>query len=268
MLSPAALSLSPTAEIAARVPSLSGPKAGLASTRVEESFQEDSVLVAALVARTRGAAQRFIRRHDAFLRAVIRSSSPAAKPALDDLTQEVYVHLWRDEFLVLRQWRQQHSLRAFLRCVVRRLVWERLSRLRPVWEQLERDPLLAAAGLPEQITGRPPTPEEEAVANEMWHSVRAALNVLDAHHRQIIELRFYQDLSYREIADVLGLTPTNTGVRLNRALAHLKRAVRQRIEESDCSPLVELRSTRWPRSAVINSTVRPSCRFSTERNAA
>jgi len=217
------------------------------------SFEDDAASVAAVVARTRGAAERFILRHDAFLRAVIRASSQAARPLLDDLTHEVYVHLWRDEFRVLRQWQQEHPLRAYLRSVTRRLVWERLSRLAPVRQQPKSGPMPVASVPPEQT---PMTPEDEAAAGEVLAFLLHALDGLNADHREILELRYYQDLSYREIAEVLGITPTNAGVRLSRAHAQLKRAFSHSLEEIDWFALHEQSCAR----AVIKSAAAPSYR--------
>src|ERR1700730_2581968 len=72
-------------------------------------------------------------------------SSPAARPVVDDLTQEMYVCLWANEFRVLRQWKCEYPLRAYLRTVIERLVWERLSRLQPRREQLADGPLIEAS---------------------------------------------------------------------------------------------------------------------------
>jgi RNA polymerase sigma-70 factor (ECF subfamily) len=218
---------------------------------LRSSCEDDTALVAAVVARAEGAAERLIARHDAFVRAVIRSSSQAAGPLLDDLTHEVYVHLWRDEFRVLRQWQQHRPLRAYLRCVIKRLVWERLSRLVPVREQPGNDVGFLAAVLEEKAEERPATPEEEIVAGEALSSLRRALDGINADYRRIIELRYYQDLSYREIAGVLGITPTNAGIRLSRALAQLKRALWQPIEDMDHLVSHKLSCARW-RSASCN----------------
>jgi len=235
-----------TVERASRVSAPSTADSGTAGspfrmTASHASCEDDAALVAAVVARTQGAAERFILRHDAFLRAVIRASSQAARPLLDDLTHEVYVHLLRDDFRVLRQWQQERPFRAYLRSVIRRLVWERLRRLVPVQQQPKSDAMLLAAVPPEQT---PVTPEEAAAATEVLASLLHALDGLNADHRQIIELRYHQDLSYREIADVLGITPTNAGVRLARAHAQLKRAFSQSIEDIDWVALHELSCAR------------------------
>ena len=235
-------------------PFAAAPRRFASTNRVQalrSSCEDDTALVTAVVARAEGAAERLIARHDAFVRAVIRSSSQAAGPLLDDLTHEVYVHLWRDNFRVLRQWQRHRPLRAYLRCVIKRLVWERLSRLAPVREQPAKDPEFLTAVLEDKSEARPATPEEEIVAGEALSSLRRALDGINADYRRIIELRYYQDLSYREIAGVLGITPTNAGIRLSRALAQLKRALWQPIEDTDRLVSHKLSCARW-RSASCN----------------
>jgi RNA polymerase sigma factor (sigma-70 family) len=193
----------------------------------------DTALVAEILAGDEGAPQRFIARHDSFFRRTILSSSRAAYPLLDDLTHEVYVHLWRDDFRVLRLWHQEHTLQAYLQRAIRRLVWERLDRLRPAWEDLHDDPLNAAGALEWHS---PVTPEEEACAQELVGLLRVSLDGINPKHRQILELRYFREFSYREIAGPLGITTTNTGARLNRALDHLKDQLRQLIGEKECFP--------------------------------
>src|SRR5205823_12175382 len=68
----------------------------------------------------------------------------------------------------------------------------------------------------------PASAEEVVVTRETLEHLQRALSRLNTAYRQIIELRYYRDLNYREMADVLEITPSNAGVRLARALAHLK----------------------------------------------
>jgi RNA polymerase sigma factor (sigma-70 family) len=152
---------------------------------------------------------------------------------VDDLTHDVYLHLWRNDFRVLRQWQRQHSLQAYLRTVVRRLVWDRLRHLQPVWELVDADPHVTPGVGPEPWD-LAPTPEEEVAASELVRLVREALEQLDHSHCRVLELRYVRDLSYREIADVLGITSTNTGVRINRALSRLRKALPQLVDASGC----------------------------------
>jgi RNA polymerase sigma-70 factor (ECF subfamily) len=54
--------------------------------------------------------------------------------------------------------------------------------------------------------------------------VRAAMTTLDGKERDLIELKFSGGLSYAEIAQVLGMSETNAGTRLHRALTKLRKA--------------------------------------------
>jgi DNA-directed RNA polymerase specialized sigma24 family protein len=143
------------------------------------SNYDERKLIDELLARSRGASQRFIARYDSFFRNVVLWSSPAARPVINDLTQEVYVFLWAHDFRVLRQWKCEHSLCAYLRTVIVRLVWDRLNHLQPRTEELWAEPLVADGALTEH-SGKPPTPEQLAYAHELVRIVCGALERLNA----------------------------------------------------------------------------------------
>jgi RNA polymerase sigma factor (sigma-70 family) len=193
----------------------------------------DPAMVEALLARVTGAGRAFIACHDTFLRKTVLRASPAAASLVDDLTHDVYVHLWGNDFRVLRQWQREHPLRAYLGTITTRLVWDRLNRLQPAWEQVDEDPF-SVAGAGAEPCDSAPTPEEEVAANEIMCVVRDALGRLDASHCRVLELRFVRDLSYREIGATLGITSNNAGVRINRALVRLKAALPHLAEVANC----------------------------------
>ena len=55
-------------------------------------------------------------------------------------------------------------------------------------------------------------------------AVRAALGQLDARDRDLVALKFFAGLSNREIAGVLGVSESNAGTMLHRAVRKLRRA--------------------------------------------
>lgn len=65
------------------------------------------------------------------------------------------------------------------------------------------------------------TPEEEVLSTERTRRLTSAVRRLPLPYRQVISL-LLEDLSYAEIADALGLTPSNVGVRINRAKTMLR----------------------------------------------
>jgi RNA polymerase sigma factor (sigma-70 family) len=194
-------------------------------------------LVADLVSRRAGAPRRFIARHHAFFRAVVVNSSPAAWLFVEDLTQDVYAHLWACDFHVLRRWQHDHPLRAYLRTVIVRLVWERLGSLQPAREQFAIDPQ-TEVGIPHREPSA--TPEQLVCAEELVRLVRSALDDLKENDRRILELRYVHELSYLEIAQTLRITTNSAGVRLTRALARFKANIDQRIGESEAFGIDEL----------------------------
>ena len=63
-----------------------------------------------------------------------------------------------------------------------------------------------------------PLPDEQIARWEGIGLVRLVLETLDARSRELIRLRFEEDLSYREIAECAGLTVGNVGYILHHAL--------------------------------------------------
>jgi RNA polymerase sigma-70 factor, ECF subfamily len=55
-------------------------------------------------------------------------------------------------------------------------------------------------------------------------TVRAALAGLDARDRELVALKFFAGLDNAEIAGVLGISPSNAGTRLHRAVHRLREA--------------------------------------------
>ena len=67
---------------------------------------------------------------------------------------------------------------------------------------------------------------EEALGNEQRTlAIKNALAAIDSEKREIVILRDYLDLSYAEIADVLGIAPGTVMSRLHRARLALKEAL-------------------------------------------
>ena len=75
----------------------------------------------------------------------------------------------------------------------------------------------------------PRTPEEEVIDKQRLQLLRAAVSELPDKYRKVIELRYYEDLAYEEIAERLGLTLSNVKIQIMRAkqmLAQLMQPMR------------------------------------------
>lgn len=80
------------------------------------------------------------------------------------------------------------------------------------------------AVLKERMAARPAaaaSPAQAVEAEERNALVRAAINELDPRYREVLLLKMQEDKSYREIAEITGLTVTNVGYLLHKAMTEL-----------------------------------------------
>ncbi len=68
-------------------------------------------------------------------------------------------------------------------------------------------------------------PEDGAEAALRRAAVRAALATLDPRERELVALKFHAGLTNAEIAAVLGVSVSNAGTQLHRAMTKLREAV-------------------------------------------
>lgn len=65
-------------------------------------------------------------------------------------------------------------------------------------------------------------PDEDALMKERVIKVKESLKSLDAQQREIVIMRLWDGLSYREIAEIVGKTEGNSKMIFSRAIAKLK----------------------------------------------
>ena len=69
-----------------------------------------------------------------------------------------------------------------------------------------------------------PGPDDDDADPVRRATVRAALARLDARDRELVALKFFGGLDNAEIGGVLGISPSNAGTRLHRAVNRLREA--------------------------------------------
>lgn len=91
-----------------------------------------------------------------------------------------------------------------------------------------------AGAMPDVLPADPssPDPAELAEAGELAEALRRALAAIDAIQAEVFCLICLEDLSYRDAAEQLGITPNHAGVLLNRA----RNALRHRLAAFDPNP--------------------------------
>jgi RNA polymerase sigma factor (sigma-70 family) len=90
-------------------------------------------------------------------------------------------------------------------------------------DELRRRRRAAAAELPAPAAG--PDPDEAAELAAQRAAVRDALARLPARERELIALKYHAGLSNAELASVLGVSVSNAGTLLHRAMSKLRETV-------------------------------------------
>jgi RNA polymerase sigma factor (sigma-70 family) len=142
------------------------------------------------------------RRHDAFLRATLSGQSWTLRHDLDDLVQEVWVKLWRNDWHGLRQWRgiteggPNVSLRPYLRTIARNVLMDYL-RSRPPERFLEH-------GEAENLEDDQALPAVDP--GDVDRVIQACGRVCPNRNCQIVRLYYLDEATPRDIAERFNLS--------------------------------------------------------------
>ena len=83
-------------------------------------------------------------------------------------------------------------------------------------------PQASSASLASQLLGRLTSVTQAAIRAEMQLQLQEVLNQMDEMDREIIALRNFEELTNKEVAEVLGLDPSTASKRYIRALTRLQ----------------------------------------------
>ena len=120
----------------------------------------------------------------------------------EDAAQETFVRA----YVRLATFRPGSNFRAWLLAITAHWCIDQLRRHHPL-------PLDAC----QSLDARDDSPETQAVRAERRREVRRQIAALPAHYRQVIELRYWQDLTYAEVGDALAEPASTVRMRLFRA---------------------------------------------------
>jgi RNA polymerase sigma factor (sigma-70 family) len=157
--------------------------------------------------------ERFLKwtgEHHGIVRKVARSFAAGAEQ--DDLYHEILVALWQ----AIPSWRGDAKPSTFIYRVAHNyaLTWTRSRR--NYARALDR-------------FGREPAPAGPDRTEELLEVLYAAIRELPEADRSLVLLSL-DGLPYREIAEVLGISETNVGVRLNRARKKLSEQLKEKTQ--------------------------------------
>ena len=143
-----------------------------------------------------------------------RRALPTRQDA-EDATGEVFLKAR----LRLAQYDASRPFAPWLYRVAANLCWDELRRRRPHRELDDSEVELS------RLEAEAPTPQEAVLINESKRNIRRAIAELDDRTRIAVVLRYYADMSYADIGEVLGVSSNFAGVLLLRG----RRALRKRL---------------------------------------
>jgi RNA polymerase sigma-70 factor (ECF subfamily) len=131
----------------------------------------------------------------------------------EDASQEIFLRAYTR----LTSFDRTRRFSTWLLSIASNYCIDRLRRRRFAWLTLDD----VAFSLPSHERG----PERSALDREERDRVQAALRRLPDHYRLVLVLRYWQEMSYNEIAQVTGLTESALKTRLHRARHMLAEAL-------------------------------------------
>lgn len=128
----------------------------------------------------------------------------------EELVQETFLKTWQ----YLDVGNPVDNLRPFLYRVATNLIIDYVRKKK----ELSLDATLEANPLAEPVGAD----ERDVERHALFREVRDAFVILSQDDRDLVTMRYVDDMDPREIAQILGITPNHVSVKLNRAVAKLK----------------------------------------------
>lgn len=139
---------------------------------------------------------------------------------VEDVAQQVFVRVWKSA----KRYEPRAKFTTWLLKITRNLVFNELRRRkRHPTTPLQAEPDAEELPLPDRNTS---TPDASLLEGELQRSVENAISELPESQRMAVVLRRYDELSYEEIADVLGQSVPAVKSLLFRARTELRQRLR------------------------------------------
>ena len=140
--------------------------------------------------------------------------------SVQDVMQETLIQIWKD----LPSYRPYGSFKAWMLRIM-------LNRARKHYRKKRVQTVSLEAAT--EVSGNAEGPEETVERKEQTHRLRKALDLLSTNHREVLILRYYNELTVPEIARALGCFEGTVKSRLSRA----HRRLEQVLSELESKPL-------------------------------
>jgi len=142
--------------------------------------------------------------------------------------EDLFQHTWIRVAEKIRSYDPKRSFDNWLFTVARNLAFDHMRRYRP--ESLD-EPLPSGESRVEMLASESPGAMEEMLGTERAASVGAAMETLPLIFREVLSLRFEEDMKLEEIAGLLQIPLSTVKSRLRRALEELRNILGDQLKQ-------------------------------------
>lgn len=137
-----------------------------------------------------------------------------------DATQDTFLKMWNECIKNPEKFSQIENMRAFLYRVARNTVIDATRKKSSLpFSFLTGSSDDHSTLEPVEIAHTGPDPEQQTVTAQILEQ----LEILDIHHREILIMRFVNDMNVNDIADIFQISENAASVRIYRALEHARK---------------------------------------------
>jgi RNA polymerase sigma-70 factor (ECF subfamily) len=162
----------------------------------------------------------------------------------DDLAQEAFARV----FAKRKEYQPSGRFSTWLWRIALNLCYDELRGRRRRRESSLDDEGGEAIGTLESLVAAEPAPDVSMVEQERGESVRLALMRLPETYRTVLVMRHYENLKFREIADVLEIPEGTVKSRMAEALSQMSRLLKPIIAADERN---DLNQTRQPHQSLM-----------------
>lgn len=187
---------------------------------------EDRRLVKECLEGSEGAWREFYSRFIGLMRSVARKYAKNNPQDVEDVTQSAFVSLTT----ALRNYDESQSLPRFVCLITERVVideYRKLKASKRAGETESLDRTDSRAEGPHVATLSDDLQDSRIEKAEQSHRLRVAVRALDPKCRELITMRYLEELSFNEIAESVGVSENTVTVQTRRCLEALRRRFKE-----------------------------------------
>jgi RNA polymerase sigma-70 factor (ECF subfamily) len=185
---------------------------------------DDAALMADVAHGDTAAFERLVERHQALVIGTV-GRMLGSNSEVEDVAQQVFIRVWKSA----PRYRPTAKFTTWLLTITRNLVFNEARRRKrhpgDILDVHEGEEALALADPAGRI------PDEQLLEGELQRAIETAIGALPEKQRMAVVLRRYEDKSYEEIGQILGLSVAAVKSLLFRARTELRATLRRYVEK-------------------------------------